>query len=172
MARLPRQSESSFQLRLCSRPANSQVRPAFDSSVATSDSEALVYFCSLTPRPRAISGTWSSGNTSSLRLSPITATWSPSASVQMVASSARPDVQDVPAGAFLGREFGGVDDEAASGGGRHQVAAALVRHEEGGDVVLVGHLDQQAHRLAVAAAARQVGGLERVGPPVGGEQEL
>src|SRR5258708_17220958 len=57
-ARLPRQSASSFQLMLCSRPAESfQVSPLLDSKVATSDSFALVYFCRRTPRPRAISGT-------------------------------------------------------------------------------------------------------------------
>ena len=57
-ARLPRQSDNSFQLMLCSRPDESfQVSPALESKVATSDSAALVYFCSRTPRPRAISGT-------------------------------------------------------------------------------------------------------------------
>src|SRR6266568_1738780 len=57
-ARLPRQSANSFQLMLWSRPAESfQVRPALESNVATSDNPALVYFCSRTPRPRAISGT-------------------------------------------------------------------------------------------------------------------
>src|SRR4051794_25351372 len=45
-ARLPRQSDNSFQLMLCSRPEESfQVRPALESKVATSDSAALVYFC-------------------------------------------------------------------------------------------------------------------------------
>src|SRR5258708_5636097 len=57
-ARLPRQSDSSFQLMAWSRPEESfQVRPALESNVATSDSDALVYFCNRTPRPRAISGT-------------------------------------------------------------------------------------------------------------------
>src|SRR3979411_3284368 len=68
-ARLPRQSVKSFKLMLWSRPAESfQVRPALESKVATSDSSALVYFCRRTPRPRAISGTWSSGNTTILWL--------------------------------------------------------------------------------------------------------
>src|SRR6266700_2192664 len=57
-ARLPRQSDNSFQLRLWSRPAESfHDNPALDSKVVTSDSVALVYFCNRTPRPRAISGT-------------------------------------------------------------------------------------------------------------------
>src|SRR6195952_2635234 len=62
-ARLPRQSDNSLPLRLCSRPDESfQVSPALESKVATSDSEALVYFCKRTPRPLAISGTLSIGN--------------------------------------------------------------------------------------------------------------
>src|SRR3954465_1981797 len=74
-ARLPRKSARSFQLSAWSRPAESfQVSPAFCSNVATSESWALVYFCSRTPRPRAISGTWSSGKTTILWLVPITAT--------------------------------------------------------------------------------------------------
>src|SRR5712671_3937826 len=77
-ARLPRQSDNSFIVMLCSRPAESlQVRPALESNTATSDSEALVYFCSRTPRPRAISGTWSIGNSTILWLVPIAATVSP-----------------------------------------------------------------------------------------------
>ena len=57
-ARLPRQSANSFQLMLCSRPAESfHVRPALESNTATSDNLALEYFCRRTPRPRAISGT-------------------------------------------------------------------------------------------------------------------
>src|SRR3977135_591524 len=77
-ARLPRQSANSFQLRPWSRPAESfQARPALESNVATSDSEALLYFCSRTPRPRAISGTWSIGKITILWLVPITATLSP-----------------------------------------------------------------------------------------------
>src|ERR1700675_4481377 len=86
-ARLPRQSASSFQLMLWSRPAESfQVRPALDSNTATSDSFALEYFCRRTPRPRAISGTWSSGTRTILWLVPITATVSP-ATVQIAQAS-------------------------------------------------------------------------------------
>src|SRR5580692_11249012 len=77
-ARLPRQSASSLSVMLCSRPAESfQESPLLESKVATSDSEALVYFCKRTPRPRAISGTWSIGKTTILWLVPITATVSP-----------------------------------------------------------------------------------------------
>src|SRR5215470_17376375 len=61
-ARLPRQSDNSFMVMLWSRPAESfQARPALESKVVTSESEALVYFCKRTPRPRAISGTCSIG---------------------------------------------------------------------------------------------------------------
>src|ERR1700742_2585573 len=74
-ARLPRQSASSFAVMLWSRPAESfQVRPALASKVVTSDNAAPVYFCSRTPRPRAISGTWSIGKITILWLVPITAT--------------------------------------------------------------------------------------------------
>src|ERR1700759_5880705 len=73
-ARLPRQSANSFQLIAWSRPAESfQLRPALESNVATSDSAALVYFCRRTPRPRAISGTWSIGKITILWLVPMTA---------------------------------------------------------------------------------------------------
>src|SRR5215213_7035511 len=72
---------------LCSRPAESfQVNPALSSNTATSDSLALEYFCNRTPRPRAISGTWSSGNSTILWLVPITATVSP-ASVAIAQAS-------------------------------------------------------------------------------------
>src|SRR6202012_520573 len=61
-ARLPRQSDNSFMVMLCSRPDESfHVRPALASNTATSDNSALRYFCRRTPRPRAISGTWSIG---------------------------------------------------------------------------------------------------------------
>src|ERR1700680_3442081 len=56
-ARLPRQSDNSFIVMLCSRPAESfQESPLLESKVATSDSAALVDFCKRTPRPRALSG--------------------------------------------------------------------------------------------------------------------
>src|SRR3989440_4055850 len=86
-ARLPRQSDNSLALMLCSRPAESfQVNPALSSNTATSDNLALEYFCSRTPRPRAISGTWSSGNSTILWLVPITATVSPTTVVIAQAS--------------------------------------------------------------------------------------
>src|SRR5258705_2621968 len=71
-ARLPRQSDNSFIVMLCSRSAESfQERPIFESNTATSDSEALGYFCSRTPRPLAISGTWWIGNSTTFRLGPM-----------------------------------------------------------------------------------------------------
>src|ERR1700716_4270370 len=77
-ARLPRQSASSLIVAENSRPAESfQVRPSLASNVVMSDNPPSRYFCRRTPRPRAISGTWSIGNSSILRLSPMTATVSP-----------------------------------------------------------------------------------------------
>src|ERR1700730_3135857 len=59
-ARLPRHSASSFMVAENSRPAESrQVNPSLATKVVTSDSPPSLYFCSRTPRPRAISGTWS-----------------------------------------------------------------------------------------------------------------
>src|SRR6266704_6095935 len=86
-ARLPRQSANSLPVMLWSRPAESfHVSPALESNTATSDSLALEYFCKRTPRPRAISGTWSSGNSTILWLVPITATVSPATVVMAQAS--------------------------------------------------------------------------------------
>ena len=71
---------------------------------------------------------------------------------------------------FSAEQFGGRDDEAAAGVGGDQIPRALHRDEQGGDFVLVRQFRQQAHRLAVAAAARQVGGLQREGLAVGRQQ--
>ncbi len=86
-ARLPRQSASSLLVALNSRLAESrQVRPSLATKVTMSERPPSLYFCSRTPRPRAISGTWSSGKISILRLSPITAMVSPSTVVTARAS--------------------------------------------------------------------------------------
>src|SRR5450631_4673453 len=74
-ARLPRQSASSLMVALNSRPAESfQVRPSLASKVAISDNPPSLYFCRRTPRPRAISGTWSIGHSTIFLLSPMSAT--------------------------------------------------------------------------------------------------
>src|SRR4051794_23158264 len=63
-AREPFHSASSFMVAENSRPAESfQVRPVLASNTAMSERPPSLYFCRRTPRPRAISGTWSSGNT-------------------------------------------------------------------------------------------------------------
>jgi len=57
-ARLPRQSASSFSVRLKARPAESvQPKPFSTSKVLMSESPPSLWRCSRTPRPRVISGT-------------------------------------------------------------------------------------------------------------------
>jgi hypothetical protein len=51
-----------------------QVRPSASVKVGQSAMPPSLYFCRRTPLPRAISGTWFSGKTSSLRFSPTIAT--------------------------------------------------------------------------------------------------
>src|SRR5262249_41268758 len=61
--------------------------------------------------------------------------------------------------------------EAAALRARDQELASALLAEDGDQVVLLLEIDEQPHRLAVAAAARQVGGIERVETPVGGEDQ-
>ena len=57
----------------------------------------------------------------------------------------------------------GHDEAVAARGGDQQLAAGLV-DEELDDVVVLLQVDHQAHRLAVAAPARQLVGVQRVEP--------
>src|SRR5262245_43436187 len=77
--RLPRQPTSSFIVSEKVRPAESyQVSPSSLLNVLRSESPPSLKRCSRTPRPRAISGTCSSGKITILRFSPIEAASSPS----------------------------------------------------------------------------------------------
>ncbi len=83
---------------------------------------------------------------------------------------AGPEVQHLLAGALLGQQVGGGGDEAAAGVGGDEVARAVLPDEQRGTSSSLRHLGHEADRLAVAAAARQVAGAQRVGTAVGGEQ--
>ncbi len=58
----------------------------------------------------------------------------------------------------------------AVGGHQQQPLPGLIRHH-GDDIGIVGQIDHQTHRLAMAAAARQFVAGERVEAAIGGEQQ-
>ena len=80
------------------------------------------------------------------------------------------EVQDRAAGALFGQQLAASHHKPTSGAGRDQIFSRLIGDEHGGDIVFVGQLRQNAHGLAVAASARQFGGLQRVGAAIGAEQ--
>ena len=76
---------------------------------------------------------------------------------------ARLEVHDRLASALFGEQVVGGDEEAAAGIAGDQVAGAVLPDEEGGNVFVLRHFGDEADGLAVAAAAREVAGAERVG---------
>ena len=71
------------------------------------------------------------------------------------------EVEDLLAGAAFRGKLGAGNDEAPGRAGGEEVVAGAVGDEEVEDTILVGQVDEEANGLAVAAAARQVGRLDR-----------
>ncbi len=89
--------------------------------------------CRITPLPRVISLTSSSGKISSLRFSPTHASISPATGTQMRASSGSVDVEHLLALAGRGDHFGFRHDEAVPGGrGDEQFALGIVDEDRRG----------------------------------------
>src|SRR5580704_907687 len=128
-----------------------------------SDSPPSLSRCSRTPRPRPISGTWSSAKHTILRFSPTAATSSPSTGAMARASSGGLTLSTcLPLRVF---------PRHSSSGTTNPLPALLAEHRY--DVGFLLQIAEQPDRLAMAAAARQFRRLDRVAAAVGGEdQEL